>query len=36
MMTALFSAAWAGTTFIEDMDLGVMDRMLASPTAAAR
>ena len=31
MMTALFSAAWAGTTFIEDMGLGVMDRMLASP-----
>ena len=30
-MTALFSAAWAGTTFIEDMGLGVMDRMLASP-----
>lgn len=31
MMTALFSAAWAGTTFIEDMNLGVMDRMLSSP-----
>ncbi|MGV1008372.1 MAG: ABC transporter permease [Dermatophilaceae bacterium] len=31
MMTALFSAAWAGTSFIEDMGLGVMDRMLASP-----
>lgn len=31
MMTALFSAAWAGTVFIEDMGLGVMDRMLASP-----
>jgi len=31
MMTALFSAAWAGTTYIEDMNLGVMDRMLASP-----
>ena len=31
MMTALFSAALAGTTFIEDMTLGVMDRMLASP-----
>lgn len=30
-MTALFSAAWAGTTFIEDMNLGVMDRMLSSP-----
>lgn len=30
-MTALFSAAWAGTVYIEDMDLGVMDRLLASP-----
>lgn len=30
-MTALFSAAWAGTVYIEDMGLGVMDRMLASP-----
>jgi ABC-2 type transport system permease protein len=30
-MTALFSAAWAGTVFIEDMNLGVMDRLLASP-----
>src|SRR4029453_14443151 len=35
MMTALFSAAWAGTTFIEDMGLGVMDRMLASPVRRA-
>ena len=31
MMTALFSAAWAGTTYIEDMNLGVMDRLLSSP-----
>ncbi|HEU5266783.1 MAG TPA: ABC transporter permease [Jatrophihabitans sp.] len=31
VMTALFSSAWAGTVFIEDMDRGVMDRMLASP-----
>ena len=31
MMTALFSAAWAGTQYIEDMNLGVMDRLLASP-----
>ncbi|WP_347351109.1 ABC transporter permease [Intrasporangium sp.] len=30
-MTVLFSAAWAGTVYIEDMNLGVMDRMLASP-----
>ena len=35
MMTALFSAAWAGTQFIEDMGLGVMDRMLASPVRRA-
>ena len=31
MMTALFSATWAGTVYIEDMNLGVMDRLLASP-----
>ena len=30
-MTALFSAAWAGTVYIEDMGRGVMDRLLASP-----
>jgi ABC-2 type transport system permease protein len=30
-MTALFSAAWAGTVYIEDMNRGVMDRLLASP-----
>ncbi|MEO7068948.1 MAG: ABC transporter permease [Nostocoides sp.] len=30
-MTALFSAAWAGTVYIEDMERGVMDRLLASP-----
>jgi ABC-2 type transport system permease protein len=30
-MTALFSAAWAGTVYIEDIGLGVMDRLLASP-----
>jgi len=33
MMTSLFSAAWAGTVYIEDMGLGVMDRMLASPVS---
>ena len=33
MMTALFSATWAGTVYIEDMNLGVMDRMLASPVS---
>ncbi|RZS87042.1 ABC-2 type transport system permease protein [Motilibacter rhizosphaerae] len=31
MMTALFSSGWAGTVFIEDMQRGVMDRLLASP-----
>jgi len=31
VMTALFSSGWAGTAFIEDMDRGVMDRLLASP-----
>ncbi|MGZ4591373.1 MAG: ABC transporter permease [Actinomycetes bacterium] len=31
MMTALFSNGWAGTTFIEDMQRGVLDRMLVSP-----
>lgn len=33
MMTALFSAAWAGTTYIQDMERGVMDRMLTSPVS---
>jgi ABC-2 type transport system permease protein len=31
VMTALFSSGWAGTVFIEDMERGVMDRLLASP-----
>jgi ABC-2 type transport system permease protein len=31
MMTALFSSCWAGTAYIEDMTLGVMDRLLAAP-----
>jgi len=31
MMTALFSSGWAGTIYIEDMNRGVMDRLLASP-----
>lgn len=31
MMTALLSSAWAGTVYIEDMERGVMDRLLASP-----
>jgi ABC-2 type transport system permease protein len=29
--TALFSSGWAGTVYIEDMNRGVMDRLLASP-----
>jgi len=32
-MTALFSSAWAGTVYIEDMNRGVMDRLLASPVS---
>ena len=31
VMTAMFSAGWAGTSFIQDMDRGVMDRHLTSP-----
>src|SRR5690242_3598068 len=31
IMTALFSSGWAGTVYIEDMSIGVMDRLLASP-----
>lgn len=33
MMTAMFGAAWAGTTFVQDMERGVMDRLLASPVS---
>lgn len=33
MMMALFGSAWAGTSYIEDMDRGVMDRFLTSPTS---
>lgn len=33
MMTAMFGAAWAGTTFVQDMERGVMDRFLTSPTS---
>jgi ABC-2 type transport system permease protein len=33
MMMALFGSAWAGTSFIQDMDSGVMDRFLTSPTS---
>jgi ABC-2 type transport system permease protein len=33
MMMALFGSAWAGTSYIHDMDRGVMDRFLTSPTS---
>jgi ABC-2 type transport system permease protein len=33
MMTVLFSSAWAGTVYIEDMTRGVMNRLLASPVS---
>jgi ABC-2 type transport system permease protein len=33
MMTSLFSSGWAGTVYIEDMNRGVMDRLLASPVS---
>ena len=31
IMTVLFSSGWSGMSFIEDMQRGVMDRMLSSP-----
>ncbi len=31
IMTALFSAGWSGMNFIDDMESGVMSRMLVSP-----
>lgn len=33
VMTALMSANWAGTSFIDDMQRGVMDRQLTSPVS---
>jgi ABC-2 type transport system permease protein len=33
VMTALFSSGWAGTIYIQDMERGVMDRLLASPVS---
>ncbi len=33
MMMAMFGAAWTGTGFIQDMERGVMDRLLTSPTS---
>ena len=35
MMTAMFGAAWAGTGFVQDMERGVMDRLLASQASRA-
>lgn len=32
VMTALFAGGWAGMGFIEDLDRGVMNRFLVSPT----
>ena len=31
MMTVLYSGAWAGTGFIDDMNSGVMDQLLTAP-----
>lgn len=31
IMTALFASGWSGMGFIQDMDRGVMDRLLVSP-----
>lgn len=33
IMTVLFSSGWSGMAFIDDIDRGVMDRMLSSPTS---
>jgi hypothetical protein len=33
MMTAVFASVWAGTTHIQDVERGVMDRMLTSPVS---
>jgi ABC-2 type transport system permease protein len=33
VMTVLFTSGWSGMAFIEDMDRGVMDRMLSSPVS---
>jgi len=35
MMMALFGSAWSGTVYIQDMQRGVMDRFLTSPTNRA-
>jgi ABC-2 type transport system permease protein len=33
VMTVLFTSGWSGMGFIDDMDRGVMDRMLSSPVS---
>ncbi|GAA2079083.1 ABC transporter permease [Streptomyces albiaxialis] len=33
MMTALFASAWAGTAYLQDIERGVLDRLLASPAS---
>ncbi|MGS0685604.1 ABC transporter permease [Nakamurella sp. GG22] len=33
MMMALLASAWAGTAYIQDMQRGVLDRLLTSPTS---
>jgi ABC-2 type transport system permease protein len=33
VMTVLFSSGWSGMAFIEDMNRGVMDRLLSSPVS---
>ena len=33
MMTAMMTAGWSGTAFIQDMERGVMDRNLTSPVS---
>lgn len=33
MMTVLYSGAWAGTGYIDDMNSGVMDQLLTAPIA---
>ena len=33
IMTVLFGSAWTGMNIIQDMDLGILDKMLASPVS---
>src|SRR5262249_17420654 len=35
VMTAFFSAGWTGMSLIEDMNRGILDRLLASPASRA-